>query len=133
MIAPKIPNTDISMANFISIFLFFKFTIIATMAVGIKKIRLVACATCCSTPNIKLKQKIRMVPPPIPVPLTIPDTIPAGSDNQNKTESSGGFNWLLAAVIIVVVLFVGVAVMAVVVLNGKPKKQDDFYEEGNDN
>ena len=76
MIAPKIPNTDISMANFISIFLFFRFTIIATMAVGIKKIKLVAWAICCSTPNIKLKRKIRMVPPPIPVPDTIPDNTP---------------------------------------------------------
>ena len=29
IIAPKIPNIDINIANFISIFLFFKFTIIA--------------------------------------------------------------------------------------------------------
>lgn len=76
IMAPKIPNIDINMANFISIFLFFKLTIIATIAVGIKKIKFVACATCCSTPNINVKRKIRMVPPPIPVPLTIPDTIP---------------------------------------------------------
>ncbi len=65
-------------------------------------------------------------------PSTVPEMIPTGSDNQNKTESSGGINWLWVAVAIVVILFVGVAVMAVVVLNGKPKKQDDFYDEGND-
>ena len=41
-IAPNIPNTDIIIANGISIFLFFKFTIIATIDVGIKKIKFVA-------------------------------------------------------------------------------------------
>ena len=64
-------------------------------------------------------------------PSAVPETIPTGSDNQNKTESSGGINWLIVAVVIAVILFVGVAVMAVVVLNGKPK-QDNFYDEGNE-
>lgn len=51
IIAPIIPKVDIIIANFISIFLFFKFTIIATIDVGIKKIKFVACATCCSIPT----------------------------------------------------------------------------------
>ena len=56
-IAPKIPNTEINKASFVSIFLFLKLTIIATIAVGIKKIRLVACAICCSIPNKNVRRK----------------------------------------------------------------------------
>ena len=50
IIAPNMPHIEIIVANFKSIFLFFKFTIIATIEVGIKKIRFVACAICCSNP-----------------------------------------------------------------------------------
>ena len=75
-IAPKIPKTDINIASLMSIFLFLKFTIIATIAVGMKNIKFVACATCCSMPIKNERRKIRIVPPPIPVPLTIPDAIP---------------------------------------------------------
>ena len=46
-IAPKMPNIDIKIANFTSIFLFLIFTIIAIIDVGIKNIKLVACAMCC--------------------------------------------------------------------------------------
>ena len=65
--APKIPHKHIGAATFKFIFLFFKLTIIAVIAVGIKNIIFVACAMCCS---------IHTVPPPIPSPPTIPATIP---------------------------------------------------------
>ena len=42
IIAPKIPNIDIIIAYFKSIFLFFIFIIIATIEVGIKNIKFVA-------------------------------------------------------------------------------------------
>ena len=42
IIAPNIPKIDIIIANFKSIFLFLKLTQIATIAVGIKKIKFVA-------------------------------------------------------------------------------------------
>ena len=76
IMAPKIPNIDIIMASFKSMFLFFKLTIMATTAVGIKKIRLVAWAICWSIPSKRERRKIKIVPPPIPVPLTIPATKP---------------------------------------------------------
>ena len=60
MIAPNIPNMDIIMAKGISIFLFLRLTIIATIEVGIKKIKFVACATCCSIPVIKVRRKINV-------------------------------------------------------------------------
>ena len=47
MIAPNIPNIAVYIPNFISIFLFFIFTIIAIIDVGTKNIKLVACAICC--------------------------------------------------------------------------------------
>ena len=53
IIAPSIPNMDIIVASFKSIFLFFIFTIIATIDVGIKNIKFVACAMCCSNPHKK--------------------------------------------------------------------------------
>ena len=53
IIAPKIPNIDIKIPFCSSIFLFFKFTIIATIDVGIKNIKFVAWATCCSIPHKK--------------------------------------------------------------------------------
>ena len=64
IIAPKIPNIDITIASFKSMFLFFRFTIIATIDVGIKNIRFVACAMCCSMPSIIVSKNINIVPPP---------------------------------------------------------------------
>ena len=58
IIAPNIPNNDINTPNFILMFLFFKFTIIATIEVGIKNIKFVACAICCSNPQIDVKRNI---------------------------------------------------------------------------
>ena len=57
-------------------FIAFILTIIATIEVGIKKIRFVACAMCCSIPKINVSKNISIVPPPIPVPLTIPEISP---------------------------------------------------------
>ena len=51
IIAPSIPNIEIIVANFKSIFLFLMFTIIATIDVGMKNIKFVACAICCSSPH----------------------------------------------------------------------------------
>lgn len=48
----------------------------ATIEVGMKNTKFVACAMCCSTPINIDKHRIKMVPPPIPIPLTNPDTIP---------------------------------------------------------
>ena len=62
-IAPKTPKIEIIIATGISIFLFFKFTIIATIDVGIKNIKFVAWATCCSIPNINVRKNIKIVPP----------------------------------------------------------------------
>ena len=90
MIAPKTPNVEIKIANFTSIFLFFKFTMIATIAVGIKKIKFVAWHTCCSIPNKKERRKIKIVPPPIPVPLTIPATIPINTSVNSITPKRTG-------------------------------------------
>ena len=75
-IAPKTPKIDIIVATLSLIFLFFIFTIIATIDVGIKNIKFVAWAMCCSIPHIDVNKKIKIVPPPIPVPLTMPETIP---------------------------------------------------------
>ena len=49
--------------------------------VGIKKIKFVACAICCSIPQKNVKRKMRIVPPPIPVPLTIPEITPITISN----------------------------------------------------
>lgn len=68
IMAPKIPKIDIINASFISMFLFFKFTIIATIDVGTKNIKFVACATCCSISIRNVRRNINIVPPPIPVP-----------------------------------------------------------------
>ena len=76
IIAPSIPNIEIIVANFKSIFLFFMFTIIATIDVGMKNIKFVACAICCSSPHKTVSKNIRIVPPPIPVPLIVPEIIP---------------------------------------------------------
>ena len=56
-IAPSTPIIDIIIANFKSIFLFFIFTIIAIIDVGIKNIKFVACAICCSIPHINVSKK----------------------------------------------------------------------------
>ena len=52
------------------------FTIIATIDVGMKNIKFVACAICCSSPHKTVSKNIRIVPPPIPVPLIVPEIIP---------------------------------------------------------
>ena len=52
MIAPIIPKLDIVNANFKFTFFCFIFVIIAASDVGIKKTKLVACATCCFSPCI---------------------------------------------------------------------------------
>ena len=57
-IAPKIPNNEIIIATLNRIFLFFIFTIIAAIDVGIKNIKFVACAMCCSNPQIFVNKKI---------------------------------------------------------------------------
>ena len=49
--------------------------------VGIKNIKFVAWATCCSIPIIKVRRNIKIVPPPIPVPLTIPEIKPINVSN----------------------------------------------------
>ena len=69
-------NIEIILAILKSIFLFIILTIIATIDVGIKKIKFVACAPCCSIPHKKVNKNINIVPPPIPVPLTMPETSP---------------------------------------------------------
>ena len=74
--APKIPHKHIGTATFKFIFLFFKLTIIAVIAVGIKNIIFVACAMCCSIPKNRERNSINTVPPPIPSPPTIPAAIP---------------------------------------------------------
>ena len=76
IIAPNMPYSDIIIPSFTFMFLFFAFTIIAIIDVGIKKIKFVACAICCSILHKYVKRKMRMVPPPIPVPLTIPEMTP---------------------------------------------------------
>ena len=58
IIAPNIPNIVIIVASFKSIFLFFIFTIIATIEVGIKNIKFVAWAVCCSNPDKNVNKKI---------------------------------------------------------------------------
>ena len=56
--APITPHIDIVKANLKFIFLFFIFTIIADIDVGIKKIKFIAWAICCSKPQIVVRRKI---------------------------------------------------------------------------
>lgn len=62
-------------------------------------------------------------------PAATPESQPAVGNGQDGTENGQGINWILILVIIAVVLLAGVGIMAVVVLNGKPKKKDFGDEE----
>ena len=64
IIAPTIPNIIILIEIFKSIFLFFKLIIVAVIAVGIKKIKLLACAICCSKLQNDVSKNISIAPPP---------------------------------------------------------------------
>ncbi len=55
-------------------------------------------------------------------PSITPEVKPAGS--QDSTESSQEINWVMILAAAAIILFVGVAVMAAVVLNRKPKGTD---------
>ena len=74
--APIIPNIATGTPIFQFIILFFVFSIIDVIDVGIKKTKFVAWATCWFSPKNNESISISMVPPPIPNPLTIPDIVP---------------------------------------------------------
>ncbi len=82
--AARLPKTDVTRAGIIIIptsppsirpLLLWTERLIA--AVGRKAMRLVACATCCSTPVKIVRKGIRIVPPPIPIPPKSPEKKPA--------------------------------------------------------
>jgi hypothetical protein len=47
-----------------SIFLFFQLAIMAAILVGMKNIKFVPCAICCSIPKNVVSKNIKIVPPP---------------------------------------------------------------------
>ena len=59
MEAPTIPNIEIRNALFKFIVLFFRLNKILAIAAGMKKIKLVACAMCCSNPMNSVNNKIK--------------------------------------------------------------------------
>ena len=82
--APIAPKIEIQIAIFHFISLFFIFTIVATIDVGIKNIKLLAWATFWSIPVKHTSIVISIAPPPIPIPLTIPEIMPIKPSNISK-------------------------------------------------
>lgn len=77
MKAPAKPNKDIRNTIFHSISFFLLLIMIANIAFGTKKIRLIPCAVFCFMFKKSVRHIIKTLPPPIPMAIKIPEINPA--------------------------------------------------------